>query len=78
MQGRSLIVVDDCEDEESVMTELQRKKTLKWLVSAVRPALPRNDPDAYIQILGTMLHPDCMLAQAEPGSDSYHDQVWLD
>lgn len=58
----SLIVVDDCEDEESVMTDLQRKKTLKWLVSAVRPALPRNDPDAYIQILGTMLHPECMLA----------------
>jgi hypothetical protein len=59
----SLIVVDDCEDEESVLTDLQRKKTLKWLVSAVRPALPRNNPDAFIQVLGTMLHPECMLAQ---------------
>lgn len=59
----SLIIVDDCEDEESVLTEEQRKKSLKWIVSAVRPALPRNDPDAYIQVLGTLLHPDSMLAQ---------------
>lgn len=59
----SLIIVDDCEDEESVLTEAQRKKTLRWLVGAVRPALPRNHPDAFIQVLGTMLHPECMLAQ---------------
>jgi len=57
-----LIIVDDVEDEESVLTPEQRKKTLKWIMSAVRPALPRNDPGAFIQILGTMLHPECMLA----------------
>jgi hypothetical protein len=56
-----LIIVDDVEDEESVLTPEQRKKTVKWIMSAVRPALPRNDPNAFIQILGTMLHPECML-----------------
>jgi hypothetical protein len=55
------IVIDDVEDEESVLTEEQRKKTVKWVMSAVRPALPRNNPDAFIQILGTMLHSECML-----------------
>jgi hypothetical protein len=63
-----LIIVDDVEDEESVLTAEQRKKTVKWIMSAVRPALPRNDPGAFIQILGTMLHPECMLAslRADP------------
>lgn len=58
----SFIIVDDVEDEESVLTDEQRKKTLKWFMRAVRPALPRNNPNAFIQVLGTLLHSECMLA----------------
>lgn len=56
-----MIIVDDVEDEESVLTDVQRKKTLKWFMRAVRPALPRNDSNAFIQMLGTLLHSECLL-----------------
>lgn len=57
-----LVIVDDVEDEESVLTDEQRKKTVKWFMRAVRPVLPRDNPNAFIQVLGTLLHSECMLA----------------
>lgn len=56
-----MVLIDDVEDEESVATEEQRKKTLKWFQSGVRPALPRNNPKAFIQLLGTMLDREALL-----------------
>lgn len=56
-----MVLVDDVENEESVATEEQRKKTLKWFQSGVRPALPRNNPKAFIQLLGTMLDANALL-----------------
>lgn len=55
------IVLDDVEDEESVLTELQREKMLSWFVGAVEPALDRANPSATIYAIGTMLDPKALL-----------------
>lgn len=55
------IIIDDVEDEESVNTEEQRKKTRKWFYEAVRPALAKMNPSAGIVVLGTLLHKEALL-----------------
>lgn len=55
------IVLDDVEDEESVATDVQRDKTLSWFTGAVEPALDRDNDDACVYVLGTMLHPKALL-----------------
>lgn len=56
-----IILLDDVEDDESVLTEEQRRKTLTWLMKAVRPALPRRGGKIFV--LGTMLHMEAMMVQ---------------
>ena len=60
-QRPSKIICDDLEDMESVATDLQREKTRQWAYGDLIPALPELDPSATITVLGTMLHPDCLL-----------------
>lgn len=55
------ITLDDVEDEETVATEVQRQKTLSWFVGAVEPALDRDNDNACVYILGTMLDPQALL-----------------
>ena len=55
------ITLDDVEDEESVGTEAQRQKTLSWFVGAVEPALDRDNDNACVYVLGTMLDPNALL-----------------
>lgn len=54
-----IILGDDIEDEESVATEEQRRKTLNWMVGSVIPALPRRKGKIFL--LGTMLHRESLL-----------------
>ncbi len=54
-------IIDDVEDEESVNTEEQRRKTKKWFYEAVLPALAKMNPEASIVILGTLLHREALL-----------------
>jgi hypothetical protein len=70
-QGRrpDVILGDDIEDEESVATPEQRKKTLNWLVGSVQPALPRRRGRLFL--LGTMLHSEALLATMA------RDPLWL-
>lgn len=56
-----IILLDDVEDKESVATPEQRSKTLTWLLSDVKPALPRRGGKIFI--LGTLLHADAMMMQ---------------
>ncbi|MCF6238470.1 MAG: hypothetical protein L3J79_06620 [Candidatus Marinimicrobia bacterium] len=56
-----LILVDDVQDEDSVESELQRKKDRRWFFGAVEGALPINDPEASMVILGTLLHGDALM-----------------
>lgn len=55
------IIIDDCEDEESVRTPEQRTKARHWLYSSVMPALPRRNKKATILMMGTLLHEDALL-----------------
>lgn len=55
------ITVDDVEDKESVSTDGQRLKTREWAYGDLLPALPELDPEASIQALGTLLHPEALL-----------------
>lgn len=52
---------DDVENKESVKTDTQRKKTLDWAVGDALPALPKLDKTATVTVLGTLLHPECMM-----------------
>lgn len=61
-QRPGLILLDDVEDEESVATDEQRKKTLRWLMGAVMKALPKRRGRVYI--LGTLLHRESMMMNA--------------
>lgn len=55
------IGLDDVEDEESVLTEAQRQKALRWIMRSVMPALPEQDNNANFTMLGTLLHSDAAL-----------------
>jgi hypothetical protein len=64
-----LILGDDIEDEESVATPEQRKKTLNWLMGSVRPALPKRKGKLFLT--GTMLHSESMLMSVA------RDPMWI-
>jgi phage terminase large subunit-like protein len=57
-----VIIFDDLEDKESVSTEEQRKKVRSWFYGDLLPALPEMDQGATVVGLGTLLHPDALLA----------------
>jgi hypothetical protein len=54
-----LAVIDDLEDEENITTEEARRKTERWLVSALRPAL--NPKTGRIRFIGTAIHPKALI-----------------
>lgn len=51
---------DDIEDEESTKDEEAIRKTMRWLMAVVKPALA---PGAKIRINGTRLHPQAVIVQ---------------
>lgn len=57
------IGADDIEDEESVSTELQRKKVRSWVYRALIPVLNKWAPDKSITFMGTLLHNEALLMQ---------------
>jgi len=57
---------DDIEDEESCASEEAIKKTMRWLMSVVKPALA---PGARIRINGTPLHPKAVIMQLKDDRD---------
>lgn len=56
-----LIIVDDLEDDESVMSEDQRKKLWRWFLSSVVNTVDRGRKDWKIVVIGTVLHEDSLL-----------------
>ncbi len=55
------VLCDDLEDEESISTPEQRRKAVSWFYKALKPVIPRLDPNAQIMVLGTLLHKECLL-----------------
>lgn len=54
-------IEDDIEDEDSVLTETQRDKTLTWHKAGVEPSLKKIGTPGRMTSLGTILHPDCLV-----------------
>ena len=54
-----LIIVDDPENDENVVSAEQREKTRKWFFRALRRA---GQPDTVTLVVGTIIHHDCLIA----------------
>lgn len=55
-----LIIVDDGENDEAVLTLERRVKLRRWFYAAVIPALA---PGARVRVVGTVLHRDSLLSR---------------
>lgn len=54
-----LVLVDDPENDENVVSAEQREKTRKWFFRALRRA---GQPDTVFLVVGTIIHHDCLIA----------------
>jgi predicted phage terminase large subunit-like protein len=63
-----LIVVDDIEDSEQVISEEQRQKLREWFTSTL---LHAGHPGTNVIVVGTVLHRDSLLANLISPDDSH-------
>lgn len=56
----SLIIGDDMEDDEQVLSADRRDKTLYWFMNTLRPL---GSDDAQFRVIGTVLHEDSLLSK---------------
>lgn len=70
----SLIILDDVESSDSVLSPLQREKVEKWYSTDVRRA-GRPDGSTKFRIVGTFLHPDALLPQLTE-NPAYHSKIY--
>lgn len=69
-----LMILDDVEDEESTESKAQRKKTRTWFLRTVSNAV---GPGGQIIVLGTILHPESLLAWLHKSrADVYYTKIW--
>jgi predicted phage terminase large subunit-like protein len=54
----SLIIVDDAEDDELVLSPDRRQKLMKWFTNSLLPMGGRN---TQVRMIGTLLHQDSLL-----------------
>jgi len=66
-QRPDIIIMDDVENDQSVMTKEQRIKMKRWVLSALMPALANN---GKIRAVGTILHFDSWLSGTMPEEKS--------
>jgi hypothetical protein len=66
----SLVIVDDPQNDEHIVSRLQRERSWSWLNRAVNNA---GTPTTNVLLLGTALHRDCMvlLASRTPGWEAH-------
>lgn len=67
----SLILIDDLENDEAVMSKDRREKLSRWFYEALIPCGSRR---RRVRFLGTILHVDSLLANAIEGKDK---DTWL-
>ena len=58
-----LIICDDVEEDEAVMSKDRREKFRRWFYGALMPALSQ---DGVIRVVGTILHMDSLLERLMP------------
>ena len=59
----SLVIADDLEDEETVLSELQREKFRHWFFGVVKPIIKFG---GKIRVVGTIMHMDSLLMRLMP------------
>ncbi len=65
-----LIIVDDLEDSESVLSEDQRNKVREWFFSDLVNLVDRSIPSWRVMVVGTLLHENALL------QDLRDDPTW--
>lgn len=65
-----LIIVDDAQSNQDMLSEVEREKSFEWFT---REVLPAGSTRCKYLVIGTMLHPDCILGKLEkiPGWVNY-------
>lgn len=63
----SLVVPDDLEDEDLVLSEARRDKFRRWFYGAVKPILKDG---GMIRMVGTIMHMDALLQRFMPSAKS--------
>lgn len=56
-----LIIVDDLEDAEAVMSEERREKLKQWFFADLMNSVDRSRDDWKVVVIGTILHEDALL-----------------
>lgn len=59
----SLVIADDLEDEETVLSDLQREKFRNWFFGVVKPIIRFG---GKIRVVGTIMHMDSLLMRLMP------------
>lgn len=64
-----LIIIDDLEDAEEVLSELNRQKTRNWFYADVEKSVNRYKNDWRMLYIDTLKHEDALLAELLEASD---------
>lgn len=72
-QRPTMVIVDDAEDDEQVLSQERREKAMNWMLAALLPMIDQQR--GRIRVLGTFLHNDAMLVNL-CASDSWLSHVW--
>lgn len=72
-----LIICDDLEDAESVMSEGQREKTKQWFFADLMNSIDRSRSDWKIVVIGTILHESALLTQLLEDENWYSIRISL-
>ena len=69
-----LIVIDDLEDDEGVMSDDRREKLQKWFTNAVIPSMSQEN--GVIRVVGTILHHDSLLMGLINSKSSWKSRLY--
>jgi predicted phage terminase large subunit-like protein len=72
-QRPDLVVGDDMEDDEQVLSPERRAKAQAWFYSALLPMVSR---DGIFRIVGTIMHSDSLLQTFVDDTETWHSHVW--
>lgn len=72
-QRPTLVIVDDAEDDEQVLSQERREKAMNWMLAALLPVVDQQV--GRVRVVGTFLHNDAMLVNL-CSSDSWMSRVW--
>lgn len=56
-----VIIFDDIEDREDIKNDTTREKIRTWAMQDAMPALQKRDPNAFVVVLGTLMHSDSVM-----------------